>query len=284
MRPALFKLLGKLCFKITMLFLAIFRALRSGKNMLHSSNNIFDTAPYLAPWYFTNNNPKLIKNKEKLQWKSIDNVNGEYIGVTRLQDRFENPLGFIKMYTYIHPSTDATKFFIWNRALAKDVGKPFLTIEMFDVSKLEHLDKTDQTVLDFNKSKQTFRFGIQPTASMKYFIEPFTKEDSFSFPKEFKIFNPFLVITDYDELYKDARGYGSTLVLEFDPMADKIRYYPQDWFNKSDADFGYQWITRAVRDNNGSINVQGIRISDFILDKTGTQLLNNSVQMPDQSR
>jgi hypothetical protein len=37
-------------------------------------------------------------------------------------------------------------------------------------------------------------------------------------------------------------------------------------------DFGYQWITRAVRDkDNNNIPGQGIRIDKFELDETGRQ-------------
>jgi hypothetical protein len=48
---------------------------------------------------------------------------------------------------------------------------------------------------------------------------------------------------------------------------------PQDWFNSGDFDFGYQWITKVVRDSNsGKIVGTGIRLKNFILDESGRQI------------
>ncbi|RZJ98248.1 MAG: hypothetical protein EOO46_25125 [Flavobacterium sp.] len=53
----------------------------------------------------------------------------------------------------------------------------------------------------------------------------------------------------------------------------KISLFPQDWFNKSNADFGYQWLTRVIRNpKNNSIIGQGIRIDNFELDETNKEL------------
>jgi hypothetical protein len=75
------------------------------------------------------------------------------------------------------------------------------------------------------------------------------------------------------ELYKNGNPqWHNTSILLLKPSDDKIFFYPQDWFNKSDADFGYQWITRAIKNTEtGLIHGQGIRISNFILDETNRQ-------------
>jgi hypothetical protein len=45
---------------------------------------------------------------------------------------------------------------------------------------------------------------------------------------------------------------------------------PQQWWNKSDADFGYQWISRVARDAlSGLIVGDGVRIDPFVLDASG---------------
>lgn len=59
----------------------------------------------------------------------------------------------------------------------------------------------------------------------------------------------------------------------FKPKQDLVFIYPQDWFNKADYDFGYEWITRVARDpKSGYIRGEGIRISDFILDDSNRQV------------
>jgi hypothetical protein len=59
------------------------------------------------------------------------------------------------------------------------------------------------------------------------------------------------------------------------PFAFKSRYslYPQDWFNSSNLDFGYQWVTRVVRNaETGRVHGEGFRIEPFVLDETLRQL------------
>jgi hypothetical protein len=56
------------------------------------------------------------------------------------------------------------------------------------------------------------------------------------------------------------------------PESGWVFNYPQDWFNKSNCDFDYQWITRAIRDpKTNLIHGQGIRLSDFVLDESNRQ-------------
>ncbi|MHA4812120.1 hypothetical protein ACX0G9_28760 [Flavitalea flava] len=48
-----------------------------------------------------------------------------------------------------------------------------------------------------------------------------------------------------------------------------------DWFNKSDADFGYVWPTRIARSKiDNRFYGQGIRMGNFILDPTGKQRID----------
>jgi hypothetical protein len=58
-------------------------------------------------------------------------------------------------------------------------------------------------------------------------------------------------------------------VLAFDFGKQRVTCLPQDWFNESNADFGYQWITRVWRDQKGRLCGDGIRIDPFRLDGTG---------------
>jgi hypothetical protein len=234
--------------------------------------SLFDNAPFLAPWYFTDSKPVLIKDGKNLKWKYIDKVNDEYVGLLTLRDPIDNIFGLVNIYNYIHSSADKTKFLIWNRATKVDTLNPCVTMHLYETTQLVPLDKSDISLLTHYKSNKSFYFAHKPTTTIKYFIEPFIKENNFSFPTEFKIFDPFLIVAEYEGLYDGSKELGNTLILEFNPRANMINCYLQDWFNKSNADLGYQWITRAVRDSNGIIHGQGIRISDFTLDETGTQL------------
>jgi hypothetical protein len=62
-------------------------------------------------------------------------------------------------------------------------------------------------------------------------------------------------------------------IMEIHPKDGWLRIYPQDWFNQSDCDFGYQWPTRVTRDPaSGRIFGDGIRIGRFVLDETNRQV------------
>ena len=57
------------------------------------------------------------------------------------------------------------------------------------------------------------------------------------------------------------------------PNDGNIEVLPQDWFNLGNFDFGYQWITKVVRDpDSGRICGTGIRLKSFILDENGRQV------------
>lgn len=235
--------------------------------------SLFDNAPFLSPWYFRDDKPSLTqKGGQQLKWKFIEKVNGEYIGVMTLLDNSNNVLGFMRGDNYVHPSLHGTKFLVWNRVTKTDTTNPCIFMHLYDTSQLRQLEKGSDAILEFHKSKRDFYFGNKPVATLKYIIEPSMTESSVSFPEDFKTFEPFLAVTNYEGLYNGSKGLGDTVILEFNSQANKITFYPQDWFNKSNADFGYEWITRAIKDKNGFIHGQGFRISDFTLDMTGTEL------------
>ena len=242
------------------------------KNIPQDGLHLFDNAPFLAPWYFSEGKPMLIRNGQKMKWKAIDKINDEHISLTTLQDMSGDIFGYVKIYNYIHPSEDKTKFLIWNRVTKDQSANSIVTINLYDISGFTQVAKSNDAILDFYNSKRFFYFPGKPTATMKYLIEPTKKDQRFAFPDEFKIFALFLIVAECEGLYNDSEGLGSTIILELNPKTDTIKCYPQDWFNKSNVDLGYQWITRAIRDSNGFIHGQGIRISDFILNENGTEL------------
>jgi hypothetical protein len=57
------------------------------------------------------------------------------------------------------------------------------------------------------------------------------------------------------------------------PGSRRIQVMPQKWFNKDEFDMGYQWITRAVRDqDSGRIVGDGMRVSPFVLTEDGRHI------------
>ncbi len=58
-----------------------------------------------------------------------------------------------------------------------------------------------------------------------------------------------------------------------DAKRNLVSVFPQDWWNRADLDFGYQWVTRVARDpKTGKIVGEGIRIQPFVLDSSCREL------------
>ena len=111
-----------------------------------------------------------------------------------------------------------------------------------------------------------------PTAEFCFEFNPNNSEQKVDFPDEFKKFKQTLLITELDNLYYNPNPddfWHNTTILDLRFDTAWVFNYPQDWFNKSNADFGYQWITRAISNpETNLIEGQEIRITDFILDET----------------
>jgi hypothetical protein len=89
----------------------------------------------------------------------------------------------------------------------------------------------------------------------------------------------------YDHVFPDVMQEAAELLVlavpELDRLAlyvihpshGRIEVYPQDWFNQAKLDYGYQWVTRVVREpSTGQIQGDGIRIDPFVLDATYRRL------------
>ncbi len=234
-----------------------------------TSINLIDKAPYLTPWYLQKDKPALYKNDQQLNFKSESET-------ITLNDNKKNCYGIIEIYSYILPSEDGQSFLIWSRSLEKNIGLQTITINCYTTSDLKNFDNKDKAIVDTKKKKLHFQFNCLPTAEFSFEFNPNNSEQKVDFPDEFKKFKQTLLITELDNLYYNPNPdefWHNTTILDLKFDTGWVFNYPQDWFNKSNADFGYQWITRAIRNpKTNLIEGQGIRIDDFVLDETCKQL------------
>jgi hypothetical protein len=76
------------------------------------------------------------------------------------------------------------------------------------------------------------------------------------------------VLKTTEELFILVTGDG-TRVYQVLPRRNEVAVYPQDWFNKGNYDFGYQWLTAMVREARSKAVVgYGMRLGVFVLDST----------------
>jgi hypothetical protein len=239
-----------------------------------------DFAPRLTPWYVNKDRPKLIKDGKTLVWRNIDKVDKEPVVVMTLEDDDGNCFAVVDMYCYILAYTDHRSFIIWSRSLGQDFNPLPIFMHYYDTDNLKPFAHRDTAILKLKEQRQPFAFSVNPTSKIEVQFNPKEGAMKFDFPAEFKKFKEFIFVTEMPNLYfnpNPANYWHNTTMLDFKADKGWIFNYPQDWFNKSNSDFGYQWITRAIRNPvTNLIYGQGIRIDDFILDDTNRQHLNQN--------
>lgn len=239
------------------------------KDQQNGRANLMDNAPFLSPWYLQEDKPILNKDDKQLNFKSESET-------ITLNDNQKNCLGVIEIYSYILPSEDNQSFLIWNRSLEKVIGLQTITIKYYETNKLTAIENKSKKIFEIKKEKLPYYFNTEPTAEFSFKFNPNETEMKIEFPEEFKKFKHCLLITELENLYYNPNPnnfWHNTTILELNLEHGFVYNYPQDWFNKGNGDFGYQWITRAIRNpRTNLIEGQGIRISDFILDNTNRQL------------
>jgi hypothetical protein len=231
-------------------------------------------AAYLAPWYFKDDTPRIIKNSESLKWRYIEKIGDDYAGVLVLEDRSGNCFAILKTYTYFLPFASAAKFLIWNRHLTKKLPQE-LEIFLFDAASLKAIENTEKKILELKDCDAAFLISAEPSSTLKFRINPTEESLQLKFPDAFKAMDEFIIVTHLENLYEnpEKKYWDNTAVMVFKPKQDFVFIYPQDWFNKAEHDFGYEWITRVARDaESGYIRGEGIRIRAFILDGTNRQI------------
>ena len=92
-------------------------------------------------------------------------------------------------------------------------------------------------------------------------------------PPPFLELPELLVLADYGPEGGNHFDKMFRAIFAFDFKANRVTVIPQRWFNEGTYDFGYQWITRVQREEKtGQIVGEGIRLSNFRLDQSGTQI------------
>lgn len=126
--------------------------------------------------------------------------------------------------------------------------------------------------------KKKIHFAVEPAAKVEFAFDPREEAMKFDFPDEFKKFGEFILLTELQYLYDNSdpdNYWHNTTMLYIKTESGWVFNYPQDWFNKSNCDFMYQWITGAIKNpKTNLIHGQGIRLEDFVLDETNRQRLD----------
>lgn len=235
----------------------------------------FAQAPSLFPWYVHEHEPLLLREGQELTWRYVENEGDRFVGTTCLE--LGNKLfGLVKIYTYLFPSKDHQSFCVWNRSYSDELAGTELRIDIYEVAELKDFEQREAVKRKLSEDKNChYIFNCEPRISIEIPLSNSQTNFSHQILTHLSRFDSFIAVTGIIELYPENKEAHNTALVEVGTVDGAVRIHPQDWFNlDTTTDFGYQWITRAVRDKNtGRIVGQGIRIADFRLDNSNRQLM-----------
>lgn len=220
-------------------------------------------APGPSPWYYGQQAP-FPSDAGLLIWKQLPTEGS--VALVDAQGDYRLVLGF---YSYTMP-VNRSRILVWYEA--GEPPQPMAGVETFlleiaDFSPLEK--KTAEARMPRALApKLIFNGGLIASTTVPASLKPGVNR--FVFPAPFETLPEILMLGNNSSIP------GSTMkraIYCLRPNERAIEVLPQDWFNLGDFDFGYQWITKVVRDpHSGRIAGTGIRLKSFILDESGRRV------------
>ncbi|MGA9723655.1 MAG: hypothetical protein WBQ86_14445 [Candidatus Binatus sp.] len=220
-------------------------------------------APGPSTWYY-GQQPPFPSDVGLLSWKQLHRE-----GSVALVDTQGNYRLILSFYSYAMPISQS-RILVWYEA--GEPPQPLVGIDIFllEIADLTPLEKTTAEARMPRRQGPKVIFNAVPVASVMVPASLKAGLNRFVFPAPFKTLPEILVLGN------NASIPGTSMkrsIYCLRPKDGDIEVLPQDWFNLGNFDFGYQWITKVVRDpHSGRISGTGIRLKSFILDESGRQV------------
>ena len=225
-------------------------------------SDVLKNAPGPSPWYLSWDPPRI----KDFQFKEAED-DPTKTGKMLLLNSDGNVLAVINMYTYTLASDDHFVLF-WKHRHEKE-NIEFELVDLGTLSEISDVQSVYESMGDFRSGQSVFHLG---TTSERFVITTNSPSEKqfYDFPSEIKKLEELLVLATLTGEAATAYSQTSTTsIFVLRPKTSTIEIYPQDWFNTSDLDYGYQWITRVARDSiSGKIYGEGFRIAPFVLEST----------------
>jgi hypothetical protein len=151
---------------------------------------------------------------------------------------------------------------------------------VFDSFSLATLRRVADPVTTAAKIRQE-KISVAPLPTSEHWeISPYLKAGvhPVSIPYDWSRFDETLVLAEHANLSADNKV--ARAIFAFAWKKRRVEVFPQDWFNTGDYDFGYQWITRVGRREDGTIVGDGIRLGSFELDESNRRVKTWLTQDP----
>jgi hypothetical protein len=225
---------------------------------------LLTTAPGPSPWYLRASGPRVQTAWGQGRW--VEAGNDEHTAGKMLLQAEDKTLAIVSMYNYAL-AVDGTIVLFWSQVYVSRGNTAPVHMTAIDCRQLVPLDDPRRMCADLPQGA-----ALKVASGITGEIDVPTTEigdRKVSFPSP---------ISDLDEILILARSSGvdgtdgaiwNECLIVAKPDLGYVEVIPQDWFNKGQWDFGWQWPTRVARDpKTGHIVGDGIRMGVFMLDES----------------
>lgn len=241
------------------------------------STSLFVGVPGPTPWYSRPGNSTV----EGFHWEQAG-------GVTRLVEDAGGVVAVLGYYNYVM-KLDSSTLLIWNQKTERESeteSTPPVHLVVIQPRLLPRFgDQLESAASRIERAGRGAGLALMEAPAVSMYLRTDVIEQNISavFPKELHAMDELLILCDSSAIAPREDGINANLaLLVANPKQSVYRLYPQDWFNSSDLDFGYQWITRVARDpQTGRVHGEGFRLKPFELDDSLRQLAQGTMPQSD---
>ncbi len=222
--------------------------------------DLFDAAPFLAPWSIAEEKPALARENTPFTWTRICAEGGTFAALTEGERIF----GLIGLYGTIHPAPSGRSFCVWGPSGMTKKGWE-VDIELYETKALLPILDREAAFEKIGKEKPFYMNGA-PLCALHLTLGKDVLHHTCQISEAFSVFEEIPLLTH-------IKGVGAVLAV-INPKENSVSVYPQDWFNNDkEADFDYEWITRIFKNpETGRYWGRGMRIGVFELDETNRNI------------
>jgi hypothetical protein len=164
------------------------------------------------------------------------------------------------------------RLLIWNQPYVDPSHHSPITVRLLDLASLRRLEGVDKWVATKPRHEHPYFDAAGLIAKAEISAGYPVGTHALELPPAFGELPEFFIVTGNSTL-PTGLDRSATCISVVSPAAGTTEVLPQDWFNNGGFDYGYQWLTSAVRDPvSRRLIVRGIRLPDAILDETGRRI------------
>ncbi|MHC4212987.1 MAG: hypothetical protein ACYSWP_06375 [Planctomycetota bacterium] len=227
------------------------------KRKYRNFDKVILSVPGPSPWYLLSSSSPKVKNCNG-ELNCVELENG-YVGLNTPDGSTVAVFGF---YCYVLPLPNY-HFVVWYEK------NNFVKFHIIDTAKLKPVNNISEQLRCMKDKQESFLASDGEIGSLNIPNHLSEGTHTVCFPGALETVKELLVLY-HNNIYPEKTDL---CLMIAKPKNGSVEIIPQDWFNKGEYDFGYQWPTRVARDQDtNKIYGEGVRLGRFVLDDSGRNI------------